>query len=89
MLDTVKMQHHAIAIPTLTPADRILEATRQLDRALKNLPKEGPMDELRAIELLRSVFLGENKTPLPQNSVQKLRQKQREQAAEAAAPEPA
>ena len=49
MADTVKMKYHAIAIPKLTPADRILEAARQLDRAIKQLPKEGPMDELAAI----------------------------------------
>ena len=60
MADTVKMKHHAIAIPTLTPADRILEAARHLDRAIKQLPKEGPMEELEAIELLREVLLGEH-----------------------------
>ena len=79
--DTVKMKHHAIAIPTLTPADRILEATRQLDRAIKQLPKEGPMDELAAIELLRKVLLGENQDPLPMNSVQKQRERERAQPA--------
>ena len=46
MADTVKMKHHAIAIPKLTPADRILEVARQLDRAIKQLPKEGPMDKM-------------------------------------------
>ena len=70
MVDTVKMKHHAIAIPKLTPADRILEAAWQLDRAIKQLPKEDPMDGLTAIELLRKVLLGENKDPLPMNSVQ-------------------
>ena len=79
MADTVKMKHHAIAIPTLTPADRILEAARQLDKAIKQLPKEGPMDELEAIELLREVLLGERKTPLPMNSVQERRIKERAQ----------
>ena len=33
--DSVKFKHHAIAIPELTPADRILEAARQLDNAIK------------------------------------------------------
>ena len=32
--DSVKFKHHAIAIPNLTPADRILEAARQLDIAI-------------------------------------------------------
>ena len=63
------MKHHAITIPTLTPADSILEAARQLDSAIKQLPKEGPIDELAAIELLRKVLLGENKDTLPMNSV--------------------
>ena len=79
MADTVKMKHHAIAIPKLTSADRILEAARQLDRAIKQLPKEGPMDELAAIELLRKVLLDENKDPLPMNSVQKQRERERAQ----------
>ena len=39
MSDTVKVKHHAIAIPSLTPADRILEAARQLDDAIRNQPK--------------------------------------------------
>ena len=65
MSDTVKMKHHAIGIPTLTSADRILEAVRQLDRALKQLPKAGPTDEIKAIKLLREVLLGEKQTPLP------------------------
>ena len=37
--DTVRFQHHAIAIPDLTPADQILEAARQLDHAIKQQPK--------------------------------------------------
>ena len=79
MTDTVRMKHHAIAIPTLTPADRILEAARQLDKAIKQLPKEGPMEELEAIELLREVLLGERKLPLPMNSVQEKKIKEKAQ----------
>ena len=44
--DTVLFKHHAIAIPQLTPADRILEAARQLDSVIKQQPKKAPMDEL-------------------------------------------
>ena len=33
--DSVKFKHYAIANPELTPADRILEAARQLDSAIK------------------------------------------------------
>ena len=31
MTDTVRFKHHAIIIPQLTPADRIMDASRQLD----------------------------------------------------------
>ena len=61
MSDTVRFKHHAIVIPDLTPADRILEATRQLDDAIKQQPKRAPMDTLTAIELLREVLLGDRK----------------------------
>ena len=80
MCDTVKMKHHAIAIPSLTPADRILEAAKQLDLALRQMPKQGPLVELQAIEMLREVLLGERKQPLPLNSVQQYRKQQRAQA---------
>ena len=69
--DTFKFKHHAIVIPQLTAADRILEAAKQLDNAITQQPKQAPMDELTAIELLREVLLGEVKKPLPQNSVQR------------------
>ena len=59
MSDTVKTKDHAIAIPILTPADRILEAARQLDSATKQQPKQAPMDELTAINMLSAVLLGE------------------------------
>ena len=74
------MKHHTIAIPTLTSTDRILEATRHLDRALKQLPKDGPTDKIKAIKLLREVLLGEKEKPLPPNSInkEKLRQKELE-----------
>ena len=78
MSDTVKMKHHAIAIPTLTPADRILEAARQLDDAMRNQPKRAPMEDLQAIEVLREVLLGERAAQVPPNSVQLERQRQRQ-----------
>lgn len=76
MSDTVKMKHHAIATPTLTPADRILETARQLDNAIKQQPKSAPMDELTTIDLLREVLLGKKRKPLPHNSVQLANKKQ-------------
>ena len=78
MSDTVRFNHHAIGIPDLTPADRILEATRQLDDAIKQQPKIAPMDTLTAIELLREVLLGERKEKLPPNSRQLQKQKQKQ-----------
>ena len=33
--DTVRMKHHAIAIPQLTPADQILEVTKQLKQMIQ------------------------------------------------------
>ena len=61
--DTFKFKHHAIVIPQLTAADRILEAAKQLDHAITQQPKQAPMDELTAIELLREVLLGKVKNP--------------------------
>ena len=70
MSDTVRFKHHAIAIPQLTSAYRILEAARQLDDAIKQQPKKSPMENLTAIEVLREVILGGKKEKLPKNSVQ-------------------
>ena len=70
MSDTVRLKHHAITISQLTPADRILEAARQLDDTIKQQPKKSPMDEITSIELLREVLLSKRKEKLPKNSVQ-------------------
>ena len=69
--DSVKFQHHVIAVLELTPTNRILEATRELKRTITQQPKAAPLDEVAAIELLRKVMLGKQDTPLPANSVQK------------------
>ena len=68
--DTVRFKHHAITIPHLTPAYRILEVARQLDSAIKQQPKKAPMDKLVAIELLIKVLLVERKEKLHPNSAQ-------------------
>ena len=68
--DSVKFQHHAIAMPELTPADRILEAAKQLKSAITQQPTKAPMEELTAIQLLREVMLGEHDGTLPLNSLQ-------------------
>ena len=53
MSDTVRFKHYAIAIPKITPADRIIEEARQLDNAIRQQPKRSPMENLTAIDLLR------------------------------------
>ena len=50
--DTVQFKHHAIATLQLNSDDRILEAARKLDNAIKQQPKRAPMEELKAIGLL-------------------------------------
>ena len=70
MSDTVKFKHHAIDIPTLTQADRIIEAARDINDAIRQQPKKAPLEEREAIELLREVLLGEKKDKVPPNSVQ-------------------
>ena len=72
--DSVKFQHHAIAVPELTPADRILAAIRDLKRAIMQQPKAAPLDKVAAIKLLRKVMPGEQDTPLPANGVQKAKE---------------
>ena len=61
MSDTVRFKHHAITIPELTPVNRILEASRQLDGTLKQQPRKAPMDKITAIGFIRWVLLGERK----------------------------
>ena len=57
MSDTMWMKHHVIAIPQLTTADQILGAAKQLKQAMQQQPQQAPMDEIKAIELLREVLL--------------------------------
>ena len=71
--DTVRFQHNAIAVSQLTPADCILEATKQLKLAIQQQPATAPMGEITAITLLRQVLLGEHQGDPPKNSVQKAR----------------
>lgn len=67
--DTVRFNHHAVKIPNLTPADRILEATKQLKLAIQQQPKQASMDEISTIELLGEVLLGESKQKSRERSV--------------------
>ena len=51
-MNTVKFQHHAIGIPEIMPADRIMEAAKQLKSAIHQLPKDAPMDTLEVLQNL-------------------------------------
>ena len=81
MSDMVRMKHHTIAIPELTPANRTPEAVRQLKDVIQQQPQQAPMDEIKTIELLREVMLGESKAELPMNSVKKERIEQKKMPA--------
>ena len=74
ILDSVKFQHHAIAVPEITSTDRILNVARGLKSAITQQPKTALLDEVAAMELLRKVMLGEQHTPLPANTVQKAKE---------------
>ena len=54
--DTVKFDHHVVTMPKVTPADRIIEATCALSRALKNQPAETPPQQLDDVQRLRLVL---------------------------------
>ena len=77
LVDSVKFKHHAIEIQDLTPADRILEAARQLDIAIKQQPKRAHMNEITTIEILREVRTVSLKDKIPPNSVQIAKQNQK------------
>ena len=68
MTDTVKLQHHKIAIPSLIHADIILEVAHQLESAISQQPFEAPTQEAMAVKLLREVLLGERKDKLPKTA---------------------
>jgi hypothetical protein len=56
--DTFRYNHHAIPVPKITATDRILEATTRLTAAIEGV-QESPLDELAAIQALRTLLLGE------------------------------
>ena len=57
--DTLSFQHHNVKVPQPTSSDKIISATGELKRAIKQQPAKAPMEELSAIKLLRQVLLGE------------------------------
>ena len=65
LTDTFRYKHHAMPVPTITPTDRIIAATKHLTDALAGT-QEAPLDELQAILSLRQILLGETPpTPVP------------------------
>ncbi|RPI66945.1 MAG: hypothetical protein EHM43_10390, partial [Ignavibacteriae bacterium] len=65
LTDTFRYKHHAMPVPTITPTDRIIAATKHLTDALDGT-QEAPLDELQAILSLRQILLGEAPpTPVP------------------------
>jgi hypothetical protein len=60
LTDTFCFKHYAMPVPTVTPTDRIIAATRQLTVAITSI-QEDPLEELQAIQTLKQLLLG--KTP--------------------------
>ena len=54
LTNTWKFKHHAIKMPTVTPTDRIVQATRQLTAAIQDA-SDPLLDELEAIDHLRAL----------------------------------
>eukprot|EP00957_Ditylum_brightwellii_P041676 3156398-Ditylum_brightwellii.AAC.1 len=64
--DTVKFKHHNMQLPTVTPAECIEKAIRELTNAVKANPTEGPANYIEVVQLLRVIVLGEKQQPLVQ-----------------------
>ena len=62
LTDTWKFKHHAIKVPVVTAADRIVQATRQLTAAIQG-SSNPPPDELEAIDQLRALLTADTSTP--------------------------
>ena len=55
--DTVTFQHHTLAIPTISPKDRIIHCLRSLVTAVRqDKSPDSANEQLKAIESLRSIF---------------------------------
>ena len=50
--DTVKFQHHVVVVPRITPTDRVIQATRELTRAIRQEPTMAPPEHIEAIQRL-------------------------------------
>jgi hypothetical protein len=56
--DMFHYKHHAIPVPEVTATDCILDATHHLTAAIEGI-QEAALDELKAINTLRHILLGE------------------------------
>ena len=65
ILDTVCYKHYAIALPDVTPAKRIVQATKSLQDAIRQQPSNAPLNEIHAVQLLRDDMLGKTSPPQP------------------------
>jgi hypothetical protein len=57
LTDMFHFKHHAMPVPTITPTNRIITATRDLMAAILGI-QEAPPDKLQAIATLRHILLG-------------------------------
>ena len=62
--DTFRFHHHVIAVPEITPAERIVHAAEKLEDAIKQQPEKAPLAEHDAIAMLRQILLGERRRVL-------------------------
>lgn len=54
--DTVKFKHHAVALPTVSYAERVTKATNSLIHAIKDMPQPSHPPHIEAIEKLRAIL---------------------------------
>eukprot|EP00957_Ditylum_brightwellii_P048928 3712512-Ditylum_brightwellii.AAC.1 len=57
--DTVKFKHRGAKVSTVTPAERVAKAVKELTSAACSEPTDGPPDYIEAVQQLRAVLLKE------------------------------
>eukprot|EP00957_Ditylum_brightwellii_P106090 8092153-Ditylum_brightwellii.AAC.1 len=61
--DTSRFKHNNVQLPTVTPAECIEKAVRELTNAVNANPTEGPANYIEVVQHLRAVVLGEKQQP--------------------------
>eukprot|EP00957_Ditylum_brightwellii_P055610 4214258-Ditylum_brightwellii.AAC.1 len=51
--NTVKFKHHGANVPTVTLAERVAKAVKELISAVRNEPTDGPPDYIEAVQRLQ------------------------------------